>query len=105
VGAQRRVLLWLAVAATLIAGLQGLTGFLELTLYAMPALLLLGMVLSGRFVGEDRILARRLATAVPRLRAALARRWPRTRERALASLLERDTTCLRGPPAPLPARS
>jgi hypothetical protein len=105
VRAQRRVLLYLAVAATLIAGLQGLTGVLDLALYAAPALMLLGLVVSGRFVGEERILARRRPAEVPRLRAALARRWPRDRARAFASLLERTPTLLRGPPAGLTARS
>jgi hypothetical protein len=103
VRAQRRVLLCLALAATLIAAAQGLTGILDLALYAAPALLLLGLLLSGCFVGEERILARR-RLQVPRRRPA-ARRWPRTRERALASLLERSAARLRGPPALLPARS
>ena len=67
-------------------------------------LLLLGLLLSGRFVGERAILARRQAP-VPRLRAALRPRWPRARERALTSLLERSANRLRGPPALAPARS
>jgi hypothetical protein len=104
VRSQRRVLLCLAAAAALISALQGLTGILELALYAAPVLLLLGLLLSGRFVGERAILARRAVT-VPRLRTALRRRWPRTRERALTSLLERSADRLRGPPAPAPARS
>ena len=56
--AQRRVLLCLAVAATLISALQGLTGILELALYAAPVLLL-GLLLSGRFVGERATLGSR----------------------------------------------
>jgi hypothetical protein len=100
---QRRVLLCLAAATALIAALQGITGIVELTLYAAPVLLLVGLLLSGRFVGERALLARRQA-ALPRLRAVLRRRWPRTRERALASLLERSAERLRGPPALAAAR-
>ena len=64
--------------------------------YAGPFLLLLGLLLSGRFIGEDAILARRPATI--RLRP-LARRWTPVLERPFASLLERSTRQLRGPPA------
>jgi hypothetical protein len=104
VRAQRRVFAWLALAAVLVSALQGLTGVMDLALYAAPALLLIGLLLSGRFVGERKILARRLSMVPRRLRAP-ARRRPRLRERALTSLLERRTTLLRGPPALLTARS
>ena len=68
--------------------------------YAGPFLLLIGLLLSGRFIGEEAILARR-AAARARLRPP-ARRWSAVRERPLASLLERSTRQLRGPPAALP---
>ena len=54
--------------------------------------------MSGRYVGEERILARRLAPR-PRLRAA-RQSWARLPERPLTSLLERSPRLLRGPPAP-----
>ena len=66
--------------------------------YAGPFLLLLGLLLSGRFIGEDAILARR--PSPPRLRHAARHRTPML-EDALASLLERSTRQLRGPPAAL----
>jgi hypothetical protein len=69
----------------------------ELLFYAAPFLLVLCLLLSGRFIGEEAILARR-APKKPRLRPA-PRRWPASRERAVASLLERSTRLLRGPPS------
>jgi hypothetical protein len=88
----------LGLAAVLIAVVQGVTGATELAFYAGPFLLVLGLLLSGRFIGEEAILARRAAaTPAPRLRRA-RRRWAATRERALASLLERSPRLLRGPP-------
>jgi hypothetical protein len=93
----RALLVLLGCAAIVVAAAQGITGFSELALYAAPFLLLLGLLLSGRFIGEEVILARR-AVATPRLRP-LARRWPSWRERALVSLLERSPRLGRGPPA------
>jgi hypothetical protein len=93
----RVLLLLLGAAALAIAGIQGLTGTYELALYAAPFLLLVGLLLSGRFIGEDAILGRRRVAAV-RLRP-LARRWSAVRERPLASLLERGARRLRGPPS------
>jgi hypothetical protein len=94
----RRFLLVLTAAAVLAAVLQGLTGVTDLALYSAPLLLIVCLLLGGRFVGEERIVARWRA-ARPRRRASLRRHWPRTRERALASLLERSPRQLRGPPA------
>jgi hypothetical protein len=88
----------LGLAALLIAALQGVTGLSELAFYAGPFLLVLGLLLSGRFIGEEAILARRARLSKPRLRPA-RRRWTATRERPLASLLERSPRLLRGPPA------
>lgn len=93
----RALLLLLGFAALLVAALQGLTGVTELVFYAAPFLLVVGLLLSGRFIGEEAILARRVPAA-PRPRP-VARRWPTERERPLTSLLERSTRLLRGPPA------
>ncbi len=87
----------LAAAAVLLAVVMGATGSFELVLYGGPLLFLTGMLLSGRFIGEERILARR-AAPVPRPRAA-RQTWARLRERPLASVLERSPRLLRGPPA------
>ena len=98
--AERRTLLLLAAAAVCLAGVQAATGE-ELVFYAGPLLLIAGLLLSGRFIGERRILALRTAPAPARARAR--QRWSHTRDRALASLLERSPRLLRGPPAPLAA--
>ena len=95
----RALLLFLGCAALALMAVQGLTGMQELVFYGGPFLLLIGLLLSGRFIGEQAILARRRPHA--RLRPP-ARRWTPVREYALASLLERSTRQLRGPPAALP---
>ncbi|HWK27832.1 MAG TPA: hypothetical protein VNS09_14810 [Solirubrobacter sp.] len=91
----RALLVILGSAALAIAAVQGLTGIQELVFYASPFLLLIGLLLSGRFIGEDAILARRMTAPRPR---AAARRWMPVLERELASLLERSSRTLRGPP-------
>jgi hypothetical protein len=92
----RTLLILLGVAALLVAGLQAMTGGDPLVLYAAPFLLLLGLLLSGRFIGEEAILARRAQE--PAVLRPLRRRWSPVNERPLASLLERSTRQLRGPP-------
>jgi hypothetical protein len=92
----RALLVILGCAALALAAVQGLTGMQELVFYGGPILLLFGLLLSGRFIGEDAILARRRKTPV-RLRP-LARHWSPVLERPLVSLLERSTRQLRGPP-------
>ena len=89
----------LGCAALAVTAVQGLTGMQELVFYAGPFLLVLGLLLSGRFIGEEAIIARRATAARPR---PLARRWTPVRERPLASLLQRSTRQLRGPPAAAP---
>ena len=91
----------LAAAAVLLAAVMGATGSFELLLYGGPLLFITGLLLSGRFIGEERILARR-AVPAPRPRAARAS-WAWLRELPCASLLERSPRLLRGPPAPAAA--
>jgi hypothetical protein len=93
----RALLVSLGCAALALTAVQGLTGMQELVFYGGPFLLLIGLLLSGRFIGEEAILARHAAPA-PKLRPA-PKRWSPVRERPLASLLERSTRQLRGPPA------
>jgi hypothetical protein len=93
----RALLLLLGSAALVIAAAQGVTGLSDLAFYGGPLLVVLGVLLSGRFIGERVILARRRA-ARGRLRPARVR-WSVVRERLLVSLLERSTRLLRGPPA------
>jgi hypothetical protein len=94
----RRFLLILGVAAAAVALLQGLSGVTDLALYCAPLLLVVGLLLGGRFVGEERILERWAATR-PRKRIVARPAWPRGRERALTSLLATAVCALRGPPA------
>jgi hypothetical protein len=86
-----------ALAAT-VGALQGATGLIHLLLDVAPFLLVAGVLLAGRFPGEDRIIARRAAAPVARLRPARRSR-PLRRERALASIVARGPRQLRGPPA------
>jgi hypothetical protein len=104
VRARRRSFLALAAVTAVLAAVQLATGVDELTLYAAPLLLLAALLLSGTFVGEEWIAARRRRTAAPAPRRAVARRWTRARERALMSLLDRGAHTLRGPPAVAAAR-
>jgi hypothetical protein len=97
--AQRRFLMVMTMLAIAGAVLQAVTGDPALVLHLTPLFLVGGLVLAGRFVGEERIVAlRRGALAVGRARRVRARWRPRA-ERALASLLERSPRLLRGPPA------
>ena len=85
--------------AVLLALLQGMAGLTDLVLYAGPALLIAGLLLCGRFVGEERIV-RRLRRLSPIGRTRRVRtRWPRVPARTLSSLLAHDPRVERGPPA------
>jgi hypothetical protein len=93
----RVLLLLLGGAALVVAAAQGVTGLSDLAFYAGPFLVVLGLLLSGRFIGERAILARR--RSAPGRRRPARVRWSPVRERPLVSLLERSTRLLRGPPA------
>jgi hypothetical protein len=86
------LLAFAAVAAWVVGGS-------DVVLYLAPFLLVAGLLLSGRYVGEERILAFRRARGVPKLLAALARGWSSLHELPLAALIERTPRTLRGPPA------
>jgi hypothetical protein len=86
--------------ATACAGAQALLGVPELVLYLTPVLLIGGLLVCGRFVGEERIVARWRRTV------AAARRAPRSLPRPaparpLVSVRARRPRLGRGPPAPL----
>lgn len=94
---QRRFRACMALLALICAAAQGWSGVLELSLYFTPALLLVALLLCGRYVGEARILARRSrrARALPRA----PRSMPRVASsRPLASLLALSPRRERGPP-------
>jgi hypothetical protein len=98
---ERRFHACMAAAALAVAVLQMLLGSSELALTFAPLLLIAGLLLSGRYVGEELIVARRLRRArLPRARRAAAR-WRPGVERTLASLLARSSRSQRGPPAAL----
>ena len=91
---RRRVSACLAVAC--VAALAVL-GAHEAFLYFGPASLLMGLVLGGRFVGAERIVARRRRRSGPPRRAP--RRLPRAAvATAVVSLLARRVHLERGPP-------
>ena len=69
----------------------------ELALHASPFLLLAGLLLSGRFVGEETILRRRGAAPVARVRRERARCLRRD-ALAPAFVPVRDRRVERGPP-------
>src|ERR1700756_3140726 len=94
----RALLLLLGSVAVVIAAVQGIAGMTELAFYAGPFLLVIGLLLSGRFIGEQAILARPPPPAARRPRPQ-RRRWLPAHERPLASVLERRVPALRGPPA------
>jgi hypothetical protein len=100
VGKQRRFLLCLTALAGVCGLLQWVTGVSELALFMTPLFLICALLLSGRYVGEERILARWRA-GIAHLRPIRRRsgRWlPRAVPR-LRSLYEHDSFGVRGPPA------
>jgi hypothetical protein len=100
-GPQRRFLLCLTALAALSVAAQAVTGVSELALYLTPLFLIAALLLSGRYVGEERIVARWRATVAvlrrPRRRTA---RWRPQAVRALRSRLLQGSFGVRGPPAP-----
>jgi hypothetical protein len=97
-GPQRRFLLCLTALAALCVAAQAVTGVSELALYMTPAFLIAALLLSDRYVGEERIVARWRAAASrrPRRRAA---RWRPRAVLALRSQHLEGSFAVRGPPA------
>jgi hypothetical protein len=87
-----------ALALVVGAAAAGASGALDVVLYTAPFLVIAALLLSGRFIGEERILA--AYRTLPRARRAVAS-WPRLPSRPLSSALERAPRSLRGPPAVL----
>jgi hypothetical protein len=97
---QRRFLAWLTAMAALVALAQGVSGVSELALCMTPAFLLAALLLSGRYIAEDRIV-RRWRGAQPRPRARRERgRWPAFAPVPPMSRLDGRPRPQRGPPAP-----
>ena len=101
-GPQRRFLLCLTALAALCVAAQEVTGISVLTLYMTPVFLITALLLSGRYIGEERIVARwRAAVAVARRPRPRAVRWRPLRVRALRSQHLEGSFAVRGPPAVL----
>jgi hypothetical protein len=96
---QRRFLACLTALAVVCALLQAVTGLSQLALYLTPLFLLAALLLSGRYVGEDRIVARWRAATARHLRRRRAQRWRPQAVRVLRSLHEQGSFGVRGPPA------
>ena len=96
---QRRFLAWLTAMAALVALAQGISGVSELTLYMTPVFLLAALLLSGRYIAEDRIVSRwRGAQPRPRTRRERGR-WPMLAAVPPPSRLHGRPRPQRGPPA------
>jgi hypothetical protein len=89
-----------ALALVVGAAAAGVSGALDVALYAAPFLVIAALLLSGRFIGEERILA--VYRSLPRARRVAAS-WPRLQTLELSCALERAPWSLRGPPAVLSA--
>jgi hypothetical protein len=99
----RRVWCFSAGAAFMVAlsaanVLAGNASALEMALYAAPFVAIVGLLLSGRYVAEERILAARRTPPPPR-RRTIARRWSSIAELPFSAGIERAPWSLRGPPA------
>jgi hypothetical protein len=94
---QRRFLIALTALAALVALAQGMSGITELALFLTPLFLIAALLLSGRYIAEDRIVRRRTCARPPARREA-------SRRPALAAVpppsrLDRRPRPQRGPPA------
>jgi hypothetical protein len=97
-GPQRSFLLRLTALAAVCAALQAVSGVHDLVLTLTPLFLLAALLLSGRYIGEERIVARwHGATRRPASRRR-AQRWRPRAVLALRSILEPGSVGVRGPP-------
>ena len=90
------------VALSVANVVAGNASAMEMALYAAPFLAIAGLLLSGRYVAEERILAVYRSRPQPR-RRSVARCWPSIAELPFSAGVERAPWSLRGPPALLPA--
>jgi hypothetical protein len=96
-GPQRRFLIRLTALAAVCAALQAVTGITDLVLTLTPLFLIAALLLSGRYIAEERIVARwRGSTRVPRRRA---QRWRPQAALPLRSMIVHGSVGVRGPPA------
>ena len=86
------------VALSVANVVAGNASVIEMALYAAPFLAIVGLLLSGRYVAEERILAVYRSQPKPR-RRKVAQRWPSIAELPFSAGIERAPWSLRGPPA------
>jgi hypothetical protein len=97
--AQRSFLACLTALAAACAAVEAITGLQDLTLTLTPLFLIGALLLSGRFLGEERIVARWHAVARRPARRRHTPRWRPRRVVALRSMLGPGSVGVRGPPA------
>jgi hypothetical protein len=96
---QRSFLACLTALAAACAAVQAISGLQDLTLTLTPLFLIGALLLSGRFLGEERIVARWHGIARRPARRRRARRRPPRPVLALRLMLEPGSVGVRGPPA------
>lgn len=96
---QRRFLAWLTAMAVLVALAQGVSGIRDLALYLTPLFLIAALLLSGRYIAEDRIVRRWRATRPARRPRRETGRWPAVAAVLPPSRLDGRPRPQRGPPA------
>jgi hypothetical protein len=97
-GPQRRFLIRLTALAAACAALQAVTGISDLALTLTPLFLIAALLLSGRYLGEERIVARWHDAARRPASRRRAQRWRPRAVLALRSILEHGAVGVRGPP-------
>ena len=96
-GPQRSFLIRLTALAAACAALQAVTGISDLALTLTPLFLIAALLLSGRYLGEERIVAR-WHDAARRPASRRRQRWRPRAVLALRSILEHGAVGVRGPP-------
>jgi hypothetical protein len=99
VARQRRFLIVLTALAALAAVLQAVTGVGPLAFYLTPLFLIAALLLSGHYLGEERIVARWRASVPSAPRRRRAQRWRPRAVLPLRSVFEHGSFGVRGPPA------
>jgi hypothetical protein len=95
---QRSFLLRLTALAAACAALQAVTGIHDLALTLTPLFLIAALLLSGRYIGEERIVARWHGAACRPAPRRRVQHWRPRAVLALRSILEPGSVGVRGPP-------
>jgi hypothetical protein len=98
---QRRFLVCLTALALVCAALQAVTGVGQLALYLTPLFVIGALLLSGRYIAEDRIVARWRGAPPPRSVRRRSHRWRTRPLLAVRSVFDQGSFGVRGPPASL----